>query len=157
MLLGFNTFYHAHPFLSRRHANSKCNTECFFGLFSCRYRCDCEPGWTGKNCELDRNDCLPNPCQNAGTCTDQLNGFTCKCRQGFRGKSANRCSPASCQDNRKRKSWSRFLHENREGINVRLVSEIDYFALFVHAWWHSNADGSLFSYIIAFEGVFPLT
>lgn len=51
------------------------------------YRCDCEPGWVGKNCDLDRNDCLPSPCQNAGTCIDQLNGFTCKCRQGFRGES----------------------------------------------------------------------
>lgn len=50
------------------------------------YRCDCEPGWVGKNCDLDRNDCLPSPCQNAGTCIDQLNGFTCKCRQGFRGR-----------------------------------------------------------------------
>lgn len=54
--------------------------------FLCSYRCDCEPGWVGKNCDIDRNDCLPSPCQNAGTCIDQLNGFTCKCRQGFRGK-----------------------------------------------------------------------
>ncbi len=53
---------------------------------SCSYRCDCEPGWVGKNCDLDRNDCLPSPCQNAGTCFDQLNGFICKCRQGFRGE-----------------------------------------------------------------------
>lgn len=51
------------------------------------YRCDCEPGWVGRNCDLDRNDCLPSPCQNAGTCIDKLNGFTCKCRQGFIGKS----------------------------------------------------------------------
>lgn len=56
-------------------------------LFS-SYRCDCEPGWVGKNCDLDRNDCLPSPCQNAGTCVDRLNTFTCKCRQGFRGKMA---------------------------------------------------------------------
>lgn len=60
----------------------------FHWLYICipSYRCDCEPGWVGKNCDLDRNDCLPSPCQNAGTCIDQLNGFTCKCRQGFRGK-----------------------------------------------------------------------
>lgn len=58
-------------------------------LVSCRYRCDCEPGWTGKNCDLDRNDCVPSPCQNAGTCIDQLNGFTCKCHQGFRGERVN--------------------------------------------------------------------
>lgn len=58
------------------------------------YRCDCEPGWVGKNCDLDRNDCLPSPCQNAGTCIDQLNGFTCKCRQGFRGETGGKQLPA---------------------------------------------------------------
>uniref|UniRef100_A0A673G7A3 Neurogenic locus notch homolog protein 2-like n=1 Tax=Sinocyclocheilus rhinocerous TaxID=307959 RepID=A0A673G7A3_9TELE len=64
------------------------------------YRCDCEPGWVGKNCNLDRNDCLPSPCQNAGTCFDQLNGFTCKCRQGFRGNlcqvNINECASSPC-------------------------------------------------------------
>uniref|UniRef100_A0AAY4E4J3 Notch receptor 3 n=1 Tax=Denticeps clupeoides TaxID=299321 RepID=A0AAY4E4J3_9TELE len=64
------------------------------------YRCDCEPGWTGKNCDLNRNDCLPSPCQNAGTCIDQLNGFTCKCRQGFKGNlcqmNINECESSPC-------------------------------------------------------------
>lgn len=67
---------------------STCASIHYHWLYICipSYRCDCEPGWVGKNCDLDRNDCLPSPCQNAGTCIDQLNGFTCKCRQGFRGK-----------------------------------------------------------------------
>lgn len=81
--------FHVLIFLSHRYAKSKCDTECYLWLVSCRYRCECEPGWTGKNCDLDRNDCLPSPCQNAGTCIDQLNGFTCKCRQGFRGERVN--------------------------------------------------------------------
>lgn len=33
----------------------------------------------------DINDCLPNPCQNGGTCVDGINTFSCICLQGFSG------------------------------------------------------------------------
>ena len=33
----------------------------------------------------DINDCDPVPCQNGGTCTDQLNGYTCTCVVGYTG------------------------------------------------------------------------
>ena len=35
---------------------------------------------------LDINDCSPNPCQNGGTCTDQVNNYTCSCAAGYTGK-----------------------------------------------------------------------
>lgn len=33
----------------------------------------------------DIDDCLPNPCQNNGTCTDFVNEFQCTCVAGFNG------------------------------------------------------------------------
>lgn len=31
----------------------------------------------------DFDECDSNPCQNGGTCTDHLNGYSCSCVQGF--------------------------------------------------------------------------
>ena len=39
------------------------------------------------DCVSDIDECSNNPCHNAGTCTDQLNGFHCICPAGFTGKS----------------------------------------------------------------------
>ena len=33
------------------------------------YTCSCPPGYEGTNCQSEINECLPNPCQNQGTCT----------------------------------------------------------------------------------------
>ena len=33
------------------------------------YICTCVDGWTGTSCEMNIDDCSPNPCQNGGTCT----------------------------------------------------------------------------------------
>jgi len=41
---------------------------------------------TGARCETDVNECASNPCQQGGTCEDELNGFTCSCLPGFIGR-----------------------------------------------------------------------
>lgn len=33
----------------------------------------------------DIDECLPNPCQNNGTCTDLINAYHCNCVAGFNG------------------------------------------------------------------------
>ena len=33
----------------------------------------------------DIDDCANKPCLNGGTCTDGVNGFTCKCATGYTG------------------------------------------------------------------------
>ena len=49
------------------------------------YRCECIPGWEGKNCEIPTNECDSLPCQNGGTCVDLDNAYRCECPQGFSG------------------------------------------------------------------------
>ena len=49
------------------------------------YYCECDPGWTGHNCDNDINECHSNPCRNSGTCVDTINGFYCECAAGFTG------------------------------------------------------------------------
>ncbi|XP_035724721.1 protein crumbs-like isoform X1 [Vespa mandarinia] len=48
------------------------------------YECLCVQGVTGKNCEMNINECESNPCQ-AGSCVDRIGGFTCECDEGYEG------------------------------------------------------------------------
>lgn len=52
--------------------------------FYFRYECLCVQGVTGKNCEVNINECDSNPCQ-AGTCVDRIGGYTCECDEGYEG------------------------------------------------------------------------
>ncbi|KAK8737436.1 hypothetical protein OTU49_004483, partial [Cherax quadricarinatus] len=49
------------------------------------YTCICQPGYTGRNCEVDVDECSSSPCQNGGTCTQGVNSFTCQCRATHTG------------------------------------------------------------------------
>ena len=33
----------------------------------------------------DLNECNSDPCENGGTCSDAVNGFTCACADGYTG------------------------------------------------------------------------
>jgi hypothetical protein len=33
----------------------------------------------------DIDECLSSPCQNGGTCSDEVNGYTCVCVAGYTG------------------------------------------------------------------------
>ena len=37
------------------------------------------------HCTIEINECDSDPCQNSGTCIDQLNGFVCRCEDGYDG------------------------------------------------------------------------
>jgi len=34
---------------------------------------------------LDINECSSDPCQNGGTCNDEVNGYMCVCADGYTG------------------------------------------------------------------------
>ena len=64
---------------------------------------------TGRNCEIDIDDCAPKPCLNDAKCIDQLGGYKCDCTNtGFTGArcqlNINECESnpcvngATCQD-----------------------------------------------------------
>ncbi|XP_053380724.1 protein crumbs-like isoform X2 [Mercenaria mercenaria] len=48
--------------------------------------CDCAPGFTGRRCKTNIDECESNPCQYNGTCVDGINGYTCDCIPGITGK-----------------------------------------------------------------------
>jgi len=60
------------------------------------------------NCETisDIDDCVPNPCQNGGSCVDGNSNYTCNCATGFVGTNCerldrnynNKCETNPCQN-----------------------------------------------------------
>ncbi|XP_067839671.1 sushi, von Willebrand factor type A, EGF and pentraxin domain-containing protein 1 [Heptranchias perlo] len=49
------------------------------------YVCECQPGFTGSNCETNINECASDPCQNSAMCQDGVSRFLCLCQPGFMG------------------------------------------------------------------------
>lgn len=54
---------------------------------------------TGRNCEIDIDDCESMPCQNQGVCIDKLGAFECTCAgTGFSGENCE-INIDECQSN----------------------------------------------------------
>uniref|UniRef100_A0A8C4ISW7 Delta-like protein n=1 Tax=Dicentrarchus labrax TaxID=13489 RepID=A0A8C4ISW7_DICLA len=98
----FSSFYHFMP-VNCTYAN-ECDSKPCVNANSCRnliggYFCECVPGWTGQNCDININDCK-DQCQNGGTCKDLVNGYRCMCPPGFAGEHCERdideCASSPC-------------------------------------------------------------
>ncbi|KAK9394054.1 lactadherin-like [Crotalus adamanteus] len=50
------------------------------------YLCICHPGYSGKHCQYNVNECLSQPCKNGGTCLNLKGHFDCKCPSPYVGK-----------------------------------------------------------------------
>lgn len=61
-------------------------TKSFQHFLPVSYNCLCDSGWSGKNCDINNNECESNPCMNGGTCKDMTSGYVCTCRVGFTGQ-----------------------------------------------------------------------
>ena len=52
-------------------------------------RCICTPGWTGRNCSSEVNECMtsdPSLCLNGATCIDGFLNVTCVCAPFYTGR-----------------------------------------------------------------------
>ncbi|XP_052272462.1 uncharacterized protein LOC127872979 isoform X1 [Dreissena polymorpha] len=47
--------------------------------------CACKPGYTGRDCDSDIDECANSPCQHNGTCLDGQNNYTCRCARAYTG------------------------------------------------------------------------
>jgi len=59
--------------------------------------------FAGKNCQIDIDECLSQPCQNGGICIDRVNGYICNCTRDFMGDNCEReydaCVINPCKNN----------------------------------------------------------
>lgn len=69
----------------------KNNGTCELGELGTWYRCTCSPGFDGPNCEININECAPQPCAEGSTCIDDIAKFKCICPPSKRGKRCEIC------------------------------------------------------------------
>ena len=52
------------------------------------YSCNCRPGWSPPDCDVEINECRPSLCNMNGAeyCEDLINNFKCNCKPGFSGR-----------------------------------------------------------------------
>ncbi|KAL9974664.1 hypothetical protein ACROYT_G011727 [Oculina patagonica] len=64
------------------------------------HNCICKPGFAGQNCQLNIDDCAPNPCENGGACIDGIQDYSCTCADGFEGRNCStnidECASSPC-------------------------------------------------------------
>ncbi|XP_034035125.1 sushi, nidogen and EGF-like domain-containing protein 1 [Thalassophryne amazonica] len=79
----------------------QCIDDCITGNPS--FTCSCLAGFTGRTCQIDVNECASYPCQNGGTCKDQINSFICQCPSGYTGirceTDIDECNDRPCLNN----------------------------------------------------------
>lgn len=69
------------------------------------FRCICKPGWFGKYCQSNIDDCQSNTCLNEGECLDLVNDYKCLCKRGFKGRNCEEFDESVCESSNKDEYW----------------------------------------------------
>lgn len=66
-----------------------------------QYQCvGCAAGYTGKDCQINVDDCASQSCSNHGRCVDRVNSYTCTCNAGYKGTNCQTSSVTCGQGTR---------------------------------------------------------
>ena len=72
-----------------------------------------------KTCQrvVDIDDCANSPCQNCGNCTDNVNGHTCTCVEGYTGEN---CETGwyMCLSHSAKQSSITYIYSNPTNIHI---------------------------------------
>lgn len=82
-------------------ANNPCANGARCTNWNSRYNCTCPPGYQGRNCRMDVDECrAPGVCRHGGTCFNTPGSFRCQCPAGFTGHLCESvympCAPSQC-------------------------------------------------------------
>lgn len=61
--------------------------------------CHCKQGFTGHNCQLRQDPCVPNPCQAGGSCARKSFNFVCTCPPTRQGQQCEFDKTNACDNN----------------------------------------------------------
>jgi EYS protein len=66
------------------------------------FTCDCAPGWKGRFCSVEIDECESSPCQNGAICLDKIAAYACICPVGFTGPNCEEdiqvCNDSPCKN-----------------------------------------------------------
>ncbi|XP_056147811.1 protein crumbs homolog 1-like [Lampris incognitus] len=91
-------------------SQTSCTTACCLNSVPATFRyeesagfiCHCQPGFTGDDCSVNVDECESGPCQNGGSCEDQVNSYRCLCPDGYTGVHCgvdiDECESEPCQN-----------------------------------------------------------
>ncbi|XP_045483741.1 protein crumbs isoform X3 [Harmonia axyridis] len=67
------------------------------------FNCSCLPGFIGRLCQVNVDECSSSPCLNGGQCIDKINSYACNCTPDWMGsrceKPYDACELKPCQNN----------------------------------------------------------